>query len=73
MEDQGEGKRERELGRKRDAKLERLLNIENETRVEGRGGGERWAVVLEVGTYGEEHWVLYGNQFDNKLLKIKLN
>ena len=44
MEDQGEGKGERELGRERDAKPERLLNTENELRVEGEGGeGEkRW-------------------------------
>ena len=56
MEDQGEGKRETELGRERDAKLERLLNTETELRVEGggrkrggsEGGGHWWGRALGV-------------------------
>ena len=30
----------------------------------GRGG---WVMGIEEGTFWDEHWVLYGNQFDNKL------
>ena len=26
---------------------------------------------IEEGTFWDEHWVLYGNQFDNKLHKLK--
>ena len=29
----------------------------------GRGG---WVMGIEEGTFWDEHWVLYGNQFDNK-------
>ena len=29
-----------------------------------RGG---WVMGIEEGTFWDEHWVLYGNQFDNKL------
>ena len=39
--------------------------------VGGRGG---WVMGIEEGTCWDEHWVLYGNQFDNKfhiLKKIK--
>ena len=34
-----------------------------------RGWGERgkWVMGTEEGTRWDEHWVLYGNQFDNKL------
>ena len=32
------------------------------------GGGKKEMEVMEEGTCGEEHWVLYGKQFDNKLL-----
>ena len=32
--------------------------------VGGRGG---WVMGIEEGTFWDEHWVLYGNQFDNKL------
>ena len=39
------------------------------------GGREEGGVMgIEEGTFWDEHWVLYGNQFDNKfhiLKKIK--
>ena len=35
----------------------------------GREGG--WVMGIEEGTFGDEHWVLYGNQFDNKLHILK--
>ena len=41
------------------------------------GGGDRgrgkWVMGIEEGTCWDEHWVLYGNQFDNKfnIKKIK--
>ena len=60
------------MGRERDTKPERLLNTDNKQRVEGGGGGEWEVVVMEEGTCGKEHWVLYGNQFDNKQLKKKM-
>ena len=28
---------------------------------------------IEEGTFWDEHWVLYGNQFDNKLYILKKN
>ena len=31
----------------------------------GREGG--WVMGIEEGTFWDEHWVLYGNQVDNKL------
>ena len=33
------------------------------------GGGEmgKWVMGIEEGTCWDEHWVLYGNQSDNKL------
>ena len=40
------------------------------------GGGREGRVGIEEGTFWDEHWVLYGNQFDNKfhiLKKIKNN
>ena len=34
----------------------------------------KWVMGIEEGTYWDEHWVLYGNQFDNKLyIKNKIN
>ena len=27
----------------------------------------KWVMGIEEGTYWDEHWVLYGNQFDKKL------
>ena len=38
------------------------------------GGRRVWVMGIEEGTFWDEHWVLYGNQFDNKfhiLKKIK--
>ena len=34
----------------------------------------KWVMGIEAGTCWDEHWVLYGNQFDNKfhILKEKL-
>ena len=31
----------------------------------------KWGMGIEEGTCWDEHWVLYGNQFDNKLYLIK--
>ena len=36
--------------------------------VGGRGG---WVMGTEEGTFWDEHWMLYGNQFDNKLHILK--
>ena len=30
------------------------------------GGRRRWVMGIEEGTFWDEHWVLYGNQFVNK-------
>ena len=30
-------------------------------------GKGKWVMGIEEGTCWDEHWVLYGNQFDNKL------
>ena len=30
------------------------------------GGTGKWVMDIEEGTSWEEHWVLYGNQYDNK-------
>ena len=30
------------------------------------GGRGKWVMGIEEGTCWDEHWVLYGNQFDNK-------
>ena len=32
----------------------------------GVGGSGGWVMGIEEGTFWDEHWVLYGNQFDNK-------
>ena len=32
----------------------------------GVGGRGKWVMGIEEGTCCNEHWVLYGNQFDNK-------
>ena len=36
--------------------------------VGGRGG---WVMGIEEGIFWDEHWVLYGNQFDNKFHILK--
>ena len=37
--------------------------------------GERgkWVMGIEKGTCWDEQWVLYGNQFDNRLYLVKQN
>ena len=30
-----------------------------------------WVMGIEEGTFWDEHWVLYGNQFDKKLRILK--
>ena len=32
----------------------------------GVGGRRGWVMGIEEGTFWDEHWVLYGNQFVNK-------
>ena len=50
----------------------RLLKTENKLRVDGGWeGGGGWVMGIEEGTFWDEHWVLYGNQFDNKLHILK--
>ena len=69
---------EQKLQRGREANHKRLSNTENKLRV-GEGMGERgkWVIGIQEGTFWDEYWVLYGNQFDNKLYlksyKIKVS
>ena len=58
----GEGEKKK-LGREPNHK--RLLKTENNLRVDG-GGREGKVMAIEEGTCWDEHWVLYGNQFDKK-------
>ena len=37
----------------------------------GRGRAGWWVMGIEEGTFWDEHWVLYGNQFDNKFHILK--
>ena len=62
----------KKLQRGKEANHKRLLNTENKLRVDGGGRG-KWVMGIEEGTFWDEHWVLYGNQFDNKfyIKKIK--
>ena len=61
----GRKKKVREGGR--EANHKRLLKTENKLRVDGGVGGRgKWVMGIEEGTCWDEHWVLYGNQFDNK-------
>ena len=54
--------------RVRVANYKRLLKTENKLRVVGEVGGRgKWVMGIEEGTYWDEHWVLYGNQSDNKI------
>ena len=57
-EDHGGGEK---LQRGKEANHKRLLKTENKLRVDGG-----WVMGIEEGTCWDEHWVLYGNQFDNK-------
>ena len=34
---------------------------------------EAWVMGIEEGTCWDEHWVLYGNKFDNKFHIKKMN
>ena len=46
----------------------RLLNTENKLRVDwGVGERGKWVMGIEEDTCWNEHWVLYGSQFDNKV------
>ena len=68
-EDHGGGEEKKKRGR--EANHKRLLNTENK---QGRWGmGERGKRVMgmEEGTRWDEHWVLYGNQSDNKFHILK--
>ena len=70
----GEGKKK--LQRGKEANQKRLLNIENKLRVDGRWGERGKCMMgIEEGTCWDKHWVLCGNQFDNKfhIKKIKNN
>ena len=69
----GEGKEKKKLQRGKEANHKRLLKTENKLRVDGGAGGRgKWVIGIEEGTCWNEHWVLYGNQFDNKF-HIKKN
>ena len=37
----------------------------------GVGGRVGWVMGIEEGTFWDEHWVLYGNQFDSKFHILK--
>ena len=52
----------------REPKHKRLLKTENKLRVDGG-----WVMGIEEGICWDEHWVLYGNQFDNKFHILKKN
>ena len=67
-EDHGGGKGGKKLQRGREPNHKRLLRTENKLRVDGGWGrGERGVMGREEGTCWDEHWVSYGNQFDNKI------
>ena len=56
----------------REAKHKRLLNTENEPRVDGGGKGGKWMMGTEEGTCWDEHWVLYvSNKSWESTLKTK--
>ena len=68
----GERKGEKKLQRGREANHKRLLNTENKLRVDGGWGrGAKWMMGIGEGTCWDEHWVLYGSQFDNTLYFLK--
>ena len=58
----GEEKKKAQSGR--EPKHKKLLKTENRLRADSG-----WVMGIEEGTFWDEHWVLYGNQFDNKLKK----
>ena len=56
-----------------EAKPQETLKTDNKLWVDGgMGGMGKWVMGIEEGTCWDEHWVLYGNQFDNKF-DIKIN
>ena len=68
----GEGKGKKKRGR--EANHNSLLNAENKLSVAGGelgGGWAKWVMGIKKDTCWDEHWVLYGNQFDNFILKKK--
>ena len=66
-EDHGGGEGGKKLQRGREANHKRLLNTENKLRVDGGRRRGKWVMGIEEGTCWDDHWVLYGNQFDNRL------
>ena len=62
-----EGKGGKKLHRGREANHKRFLRTVNKLRVDGGGERGKWVMEREKGTCWDEHWVLYGNEFDNKL------
>ena len=58
---------EEKLQRDREANHKWLLNTENKLRVDGGGGEGKVGDGHWGGHLLDEHWVLYGNPFDNKL------
>ena len=63
----GEGKKKGRVG---ESQSIRDLKTENKLRVVGGWEGG-WVMGIEEGTFWDEHWVLYGNQCDNKLHILK--
>ena len=66
----GRGRRKK-LQRGREANHKRPLNTENKLKVDGGGRGGKWMMGVGESTCWDEHWVLYGSQFDNKLYFLK--
>ena len=53
----------------REANHKGLLTLGNKLKVAGgvvHRGWVKWVMGIEEGACWNEHWVLYGNQFDNK-------
>ena len=53
--------------------LEKIYILETSSLVGlwGVGGRGGWVMGIEEGTFWDEHWVLYGNQLDNKFHILK--
>ena len=69
----GEGKEKKWLEREGAKTQETPKNQEQTEGLWGVGGWGGWVMGIEEGTCWDEHWMLYGNQFDNKfhIKKIK--
>ena len=65
-EDHGEGDGKKTVKRGREPNQKRLLKTENKLRVDRVEGRGKWVMGIEEGTCWDEHWVLYGNQSENK-------